>query len=127
MVGLDVTRRVLCTPEVVARMGRLNTCASRLFTALMEHFCKTQKEIFGWEGGPLHDPVTIAYLLDPAVIKTQPMNAQIDLSRGPSYGRTNCDAFDYLGLPATADVAVDIDAARFWDLVEEGLARYGQG
>ncbi|MBQ6402978.1 MAG: nucleoside hydrolase [Oscillospiraceae bacterium] len=126
MVGLDVTRRVLCTPEVVARMAALDTCASRLFVDLMGHFCRTQKAIFGWAGGPLHDPVTIAYLIDPAVLTTRPMNAQIDLSRGPSYGRTNCDAYDYLGLPATADVAVDIDAERFWDLVEEGLARYGK-
>ena len=126
MVGLDVTRKVLCTPDIVARMGRLENCASRLFEELMGHFCRTQKEIFGWEGGPLHDPVTIAYLLDPGVLTTKPMNAQIDLSRGPSYGRTNCDAFGYLGLPATADVAVDIDAARFWDIVEEGLARYGK-
>ena len=125
MVGLDVTRRVLCTPAIVGCMARLDTPASRLFVDLMGHFCKTQKAVFGWEGGPLHDPVTIAWLIDPAVLRTQPMNAQIDLSRGPSYGRTNCDAYDYLGLPHTADVAVEIDAARFWDIVEDGLRRSG--
>lgn len=124
MIGLDVTRRVLCTPDVVARMERLDTCASRLFVALMGHFCRTQKEVFGWEGGPLHDPVTIASLIDPALLTLQPMNAQIERC-GASYGRTNCDAFDYLHLPHNADVAVDIDAARFWDIVEAGLARYG--
>lgn len=124
MVGLDVTRKVLCYPEIVARMEKIGNEVSRLFVDLMGHFCKTQKEVFGWEGGPLHDPVTIAYLIDPAVLTTRPMNVQVDVRSVQSYGRTNCDYFGYLGLPATADVAIDIDAARFWDIVEEGLRRY---
>ena len=126
MVGLDVTRKVLCYPSIVERMSRLDTCASRLFVELMKHFCRTQKEIYGMEGGPLHDPVTIASLIDPALLTTKPMNVQIDLRSTQSYGRTNCDYFGYLGLPATADVAVDIDAARFWNIVEESLRRYGK-
>lgn len=126
MIGLDVTRKVLCYPETIQRMAKADTCASRLFVDLMKHFCKTQKEVFGWEGGPLHDPVTIAYLLEPQLITTKPMNVQIDLRSTQSYGRTNCDCFGYLGLPATADIAVDIDVEGFWDLVEAGLRRYCQ-
>ena len=124
MVGLDVTRKVLCTPEIVRRMAASGTCASRLFVDLMRHFCRTQKEVFGWPGGPLHDPVTIASLLDPALLTVRPMNVQIELRSTQSYGRTNCDYFGYLGLPATADVAIDIDVGRFWDIIEEGLRRY---
>ena len=125
MVGLDVTRKVLCYPQIVERMGRVGNDASRLFVDLMGHFCRTQKEIFGWEGGPLHDPVTIAWLIDPTVLTTKPMNVQVDIRSVQSYGRTNCDYFDYLRLPRTADVAIDIDAARFWDIVEQGLRNYG--
>lgn len=125
MIGLDVTRKVLCYPETVERMAKVGNAASRLFVDLMGHFCKTQKEVFGWEGGPLHDPVTIASLLDSSLVKTKPMNVRIDLGHGDSYGRTNCDCFGYLGLPATADVAVDIDVPRFWDIIEAGLRRYG--
>lgn len=124
MVGLDVTRKALCYPEIVERMGRIGNRASNLFVALMGHFCKTQKQIFGWEGGPLHDPVTIAYLIDPEVLVTKPMNVQIDIRSTQSYGRTNCDYYGYQKLPPTADVAVDIDVARFWDIVETGLRRY---
>lgn len=126
MVGLDVTRKVLCTPQIIARMERIHNPASELFTALMGHFCRTQKEIFGWEGGPLHDPVTIASLIDPELLTTKPMNAQIELRSTQSYGRTNCDYFGYLKLPPTADVAVDIDVERFWDILESGLRRYSK-
>ena len=126
MVGLDVTRKALCYPEIVERMGRIGNRASNLFVALMGHFCKTQKQIFGWEGGPLHDPVTIAYLIDPEVLVTKPMNVQIDIRSTQSYGRTNCDYYGYQKLPPTAEVAVDIDVARFWDIVETGLRRYSE-
>ncbi len=126
MVGLDVTRKVLCYPHIVERMKRIGNPASELFAALMGHFCRTQKEIFGWEGGPLHDPVTIASLIDPKLLTLKPMNVQIDLRSTQSYGRTNCDFFGYLQLPANAEVAVDINAERFWDIVEEGLRLYSE-
>ena len=126
MIGLDVTRKVLCYPQIVERMARIGNPASELFVQLMAHFCRTQKEIFGWEGGPLHDPVTIASLIDPKLLSLKAMNVQIDLRSTQSYGRTNCDAFGYLHLPPTADVAVDIDVERFWDIIEEGLRLYSE-
>ena len=105
-------------------MGKIGNHASKLFVDLMGHFCKSQKEVFGWEGGPLHDPVTIAYLIDPSVVEVKPMNVQIDIRSTQSYGRTNCDFFGYQQLPATADVAIGIDAEKFWDIIEEGLRLY---
>ena len=52
------------------------------------------------------------------------MNVQIDIRSTQSYGRTNCDFFGYQQLPATADVAIGIDAEKFWDIIEEGLRLY---
>lgn len=125
MVGLDVTRKALCYPSVVDRMEKVGNKASRLFVDLMRHFCKSQKEVFGWEGGPLHDPITIAYLIDPTVLTVKPMHAEIDIRSIQSYGRTNCDFFGYQKLEPTADVAIDIDVEKFWNLIEEGLRKYG--
>lgn len=124
MVGLDVTRKALCYPSVVERMSRIGNKASGLFVDLMGHFCKTQKEIFGWEGGPLHDPITIAYLIDPSVLKTKPMHAEIDIRSTQSYGRTNCDYFGYMKKAPTANVGIDLDVEKFWDMVEAGLRLY---
>ena len=66
-------------------------------------------------------------MADPSVITVKPMNVQIDLRSTQSYGRTNCDYFGYQKLPETADVAIDIDAARFWDIIEETLRMYEEG
>lgn len=124
MVGLDVTRKALCYPSIVERMDKVGNKASRLFVDLMKHFCKSQKEVFGWEGGPLHDPITVAYLIDPTVLTTKPMHAEIDIRSTQSYGRTNCDYFGYQKKEPNADVAIDIDVEKFWNMIEEGLRLY---
>jgi ribosylpyrimidine nucleosidase len=124
MAGLDVTRKVLCLPSIVERMGKIDNNAARLFVDLMTFFNKTQKEVFGWDGGPLHDPVTIAYLLDPTVLTLKACFTQIDIRSEQSYGRTNCDIFNMLKQPPNSSVAVDIDAAKFWDIIETGIKAY---
>ena len=124
IVGLDVTRKALCYPQIVERMRKVGNKASDLFTDLMAFFCKTQKEVYGWEGGPLHDPITIAYLIDPTVLITKPMNVTVDTSSSQSYGRTNCDFFGYMKKEPNVNVGIDIDVEKFWDIVEDGLKLY---
>ncbi|MBX3084842.1 MAG: nucleoside hydrolase [Anaerolineae bacterium] len=124
MVGLDVTRKVLCLPSIVERMGKIGNKAAKLFVDLMTFFNKTQKEVFGWDGGPLHDPVTIASLLDPTVLTTKACFTQIDIRSEQSYGRTNCDLFNMLKQPPNSLVAVDINVPMFWDIIEAGIKAY---
>ncbi len=124
MVGLDVTRQVKTYSHILDRMEKINNKASDLFVKLMRVFNENQKKVFGFDGSPLHDPVTIAYLMNDNLLKVQHMNCEIDISRGPSYGRTNCDIFDYLQKEKNTYVAMDIDAELFWDIVEESLSRY---
>ena len=124
MVGLNVTRKVLVTNEVVSRMEKINNKASDMFVKLMKVFNDNQRKTFGVQAGPLHDPATIASIIDESLIRWQKMNVVIDISHGPSYGRTNCDVFDYLHAPLNAYVAMDIDVNKYWDIIEEGIKSY---
>lgn len=124
MVGLDVTRKVLCLPSIMERMAKTQNKASKLFIDLMTFFNKSQNEVFGWAGGPLHDPVTIAYLIDPSVLTTKEMFTQIDIRSEQSYGRTNCDYFNYFKKKPNSNVSIDIDVEKFWDIIEEGIKAY---
>lgn len=124
MMGLDLTRQALCYPEIVERMSKIDTKAGKLFVDLMRFFCMTQKRTFGWEGGPLHDPTTIAYLIDPGCIETKPMHVEVDITGEPSHGRTNCDYFNLTDKVKNAKVAVKLDVEKFWDIVEDSLKLY---
>ncbi|MDR1801508.1 MAG: nucleoside hydrolase [Lachnospiraceae bacterium] len=124
MCGLDVTRKVLCFPEIVDRMRKIGNKAASLFADLMTYFNKSQKEVFGWDGGPLHDPVTVASILEPELLKIKPMYTEIDIRGLGSYGRTNCDYFGYSKRTPNVDVAIDIDVEKFWDTIGAGIKAY---
>ena len=124
MFGLDVTRKVLVLPEVIERMEKINNNASILFAKLMKVFNENQRKVFNLPGGPLHDPLPIVYLINPDVVELKSVHCDIDISRGVSYGRTNCDLFDYLKLPKNIEVAVKIDTDKYWDIIEDGIKLY---
>ncbi len=124
MVGLDVTRKILCYPSIIDRMSKINNSASKLFSDLMVFFNKTQKEVFGWDGGPLHDPLTIAYLIDNSVLTTKEVYTEIDIRSIQSYGRTNCDFFGLSDKKKNSLLAVDVDVEKFWNIIEEGINKY---
>ena len=124
MMGLDLTRQALATKEVVDKIGSLNNKASKLFVDLMEFFAKTQHDVFGWSAPPVHDPTTVAYLIDPSCIETKPMYCKIELKSEDSYGRTLCDYFGILKKEPNVDVAVKLDFDKFWNIVYETLKLY---
>lgn len=124
MVGLDVTRQVLCYPSIVDRMEKIGNNVSKLFADLMRVFNANQKRVFGFDGAPLHDPLTIAYLIDPTILDVKHVHCEIDISHGSSYGRTNCDIFDYLHLSKNTYVANKVDVEQFWNIIEETIMRY---
>ena len=126
MLGLDVTRKALVLPSVMRKMSKIHNKAGNLFISLMKVFNENQKKIFGFSGAPLHDPATIISLINKDVFKFQKMNVEIDVSGGPSYGRTNCDRFDYLHKPHNCYVAVDINVKAYWKEVYKGLKKYSK-
>lgn len=117
MIGLDVTRKVLCYDSLIERAKEINTKSAYIFSELMKAFNKTQKEVFGFVGAPLHDPATIVSLLNEDVVTFKKINVEVDLSHGSSYGRTNCDIFDYLKKEKNVFVAVDINVDLYWDTI----------
>lgn len=124
MIGLNVTRKVLVTDKVVERFSKINNKVGDMFTKLMKVFNENQRKTFGIEAAPLHDPVTIVSLIDDSVVKFIKMNVEIDINHGSSYGRTNCDVFDYLKKEKNVEVAMDVDVNKYWDILYDVLSNY---
>ena len=49
MIGLDVTRKVLCFDSIIQKANMIKTKSSDLFVNLMKEFNRTQKVVFGFE------------------------------------------------------------------------------
>lgn len=124
MIGLDVTRKVLCYDYIIERMRKIGNRASELFCGVMTAYNRYEKEVYGLEGAPLHDPVTVASIIDESLIKTQHMHVEVDITNDPCRGKTVCGSEKLTGKKANADVAVDIDTEKFWDIIEDGIRAY---
>ncbi|ULH15480.1 nucleoside hydrolase [Deinococcus sp. KNUC1210] len=122
MFGLNATHQAIATPERIAPFRALGR-TGEVVAGLLEFFAEHHRERYGWNGGPLHDPLTSAYLLAPQLFEVRPMYVEIDTTSGPSAGRTNCDQWQVTGQQPNANVAVTVDADGFYALLTERMAR----
>lgn len=122
MMPLDVTHKVLTT-EV--RIKRLKAVDSRAATALSEMLLFSERfdeAKYGSDGGPLHDPTTIAYLLKPALFEGRQCNVEIETTSDLTRGASVVDWWQVTTRPHNALVIQDVDAEGFFDLLIERLA-----
>jgi inosine-uridine nucleoside N-ribohydrolase len=123
LVPLDLTRQVLATPERVARIRRIGSPVSRAVTGMLDYFNRAEGIYEGLEGGPLHDPCVIAYLLRPGLFKARPAHIEVETQSPRTLGMTVIDTWLRSGVAANSEVLFQADAAGFYDLLTERLAR----
>ncbi len=125
MVGLDVTHQSIPGPEERERVRRIGSPVAVVVDQLLEFFGHTYRQRFGFDGPPVHDACAVAEVIEPGLIRTRRVNVAIELRGALSYGMTVCDMYGVTGRAPNADVGVELDRARFWDLLIDGLYRYG--
>lgn len=126
MVGLNLTHQALATPEVVERMSTMPHEVGRTCAAWMGFFGDSYERIWEFAAPPVHDPCTIASLLDPDVIQWRDSFVAVELDGRWTRGTTVVDLFDrYADQSPNVSVAMELDADRYWDLVLTALDRLG--
>ena len=119
MLGLNVTRKILVTDQVISEANKINTKGSDLFVKLMKVFNENQRRFFGLEYGPLHDPATIVSLVNAKAFEFESMHVEIDTSESKYLGKTRCDKEK----PFNCQVAVSVDLNEYWSVIYESLRR----
>jgi inosine-uridine nucleoside N-ribohydrolase len=118
MVGLDVTHRALFTP---AHVGRLSGRVGEMVAALLEFYGHFHKEVYNFDGSPIHDAVAVAHVVREGLLRTEHLNTEIDVESELCRGRTVVDVWRRSGRAPNSHVAVDIDADGFLNLLVERL------
>lgn len=126
MVGLNLTHQALATSEVVEQMSAMPHEVGRTCAAWMGFFGDSYERIWEFAAPPVHDPCTIAALLDPDVIRWRDCFVAVELDGTWTRGTTVVDLFDRLpDHKPNAAVGVELDAERYWDLVLTAIDRLG--
>jgi pyrimidine-specific ribonucleoside hydrolase len=124
MMGLDVTHRALFLEPDVARLAALGTRAARIWVDLLRFFAVYHRRRYGWDGSPIHDAVAVAHLAVPGLVTTRTLRVDVETQGDLTRGRTVADPERLRGLPPNVEAGVDIDRARFVDLLVEAIASY---
>jgi purine nucleosidase len=91
--------------------------------AMLDFFERFDENKYGTEGGPLHDPCVIAWLLQPGLFSGRLVNVSIECESELTMGATVVDWWHVTRRPANATVIRDIDADGFFSLLTDRIAR----
>jgi purine nucleosidase len=90
--------------------------------AWLEFFERYDEAKYGTDGGPLHDPNVIAYLLKPELYSGRHCNVEIEINSELTIGETVVDWWEVTDRPKNAFFIKDVDADGFFALLTERLA-----
>ncbi|RPF52199.1 nucleoside hydrolase [Aquisalibacillus elongatus] len=124
MFGLDVTHQVQATDQVISRISNIDNHVSEFIVELLRFFNKTYQDVFHFDGAPIHDACTIAYLIDPAMFKFKHVHVDIETKGEHTYGMTAVDRLGVTGKEPNVYFAYEADTTKFWDLLERSIAFY---
>ena len=86
IMGLDATHQVRATEGRIKAIEALSTASARTAAAMLRFSQRIEREIVGWDAGPLHDPCTVAWLLKPELFELAPcriaVESESELTRG---------------------------------------------
>lgn len=126
MFGLDLTHQALATPEVQKRIREIGNPVSDFVEELLQFFMQTYKEVFGFDGAPIHDACCVAYCIDPSVFTCRKLHVDIETKGEFTYGMTVVDTLGTTGKEPNAYVALELDIDKFWNLMINALTFYSE-
>jgi purine nucleosidase len=124
MMPLDVTHKVIATRARVDAIRALPSEVGRVAAAWADFFERFDVAKYGSDGGPLHDPTVIAYLIKPDLFSGRFINVEIETTSQLTLGMTVADWWGVSGRAPNALFIGDVDAQGFFDLLTQRLARY---
>lgn len=123
MVPLDVTHKALTTRPRVDKIRAIGSKVSEAAVGWLDFFERFDVQKYGSEGGPLHDPCVIAWLLKPDLFTGRSCNVEIETQAELTQGMTVIDWWGVTDRPKNAFVLGGIDADGYFDLIAAAIAR----
>jgi purine nucleosidase len=123
MMPLDVTHKALTTRARIEKFRSLGTKAGTVTAQLLDFFERFDENKYGTDGGPLHDPNVIAYLLKPELYAGRLCNVEIETASELTLGMTVADWWGVSGRKPNALFIRDVVHDGFFELLTERIGR----
>ncbi len=122
VIPLDVTHKALTTPAQIEKFYQMNTKCGKFVGEMTAFFERFDKEKYGTDGAPLHDPCVIAYLLEPDIFSGKKINVEIETHSQLTLGMTVADWWGVTEKKANTLFIGDVNSDKFFDLLTKRIA-----
>ena len=90
---------------------------------MMAFFERFDEAKYGTDGGPLHDPNVIAWLIRPEIYEGREVNVEVETASELTMGQTVIDWWGVTDRPRNATVIREVDDDAFFALLLERVGR----
>ena len=112
MVGLDVTRQIVLTPNLISYMERLDKKTGGFVRKITGFYMDFHWEYEGIIGCVINDPLAAAYLIDPSMCSGFDSFLEVE-TEGICRGQTVVDSMNFWKKNPNSHVLTETDAKRF--------------
>lgn len=123
VMPLDMTHKALVTKPRNDAFRAIGNAVGIAAAQMTEFFERFDREKYGSEGAPLHDPCVTAYLIAPQIFTGRHINVEIETMSELTLGMTVADWWGVTDRAPNAMFMGTIDADAYFALLTERLAR----
>ena len=123
LIPLDCTHQALTTAARIERFRTMKNQSGPASAKLLDFFERFDELKYGTDGGPLHDPCVIAWLLQPELFTSRDVNVAIECKSELTMGMTVVDWWRVTNRKPNATVCRSINAQGFFDLLVERISK----
>ena len=122
MMPLDVTHKALMQRKWLEGLRDMGSAIGDAAYGMMSFYERFDLEKYGSNGGPLHDPTVIAYLLKPELFEGRDVNVEIEIHSELTMGMTVVDWWNVTDRQPNVTYKNQINADGFFQLILERLS-----
>ncbi|KAL4430526.1 hypothetical protein ABPG74_005451 [Tetrahymena malaccensis] len=114
LAPIDLTHKVGVTQEIIQKIELYKSEFGKNVIGFLTYYMGRYKQRYGWDYAPLHDPVSVFYIINPDAFSTKYRNVEIDTVSPLCLGRTIVDEYSVTGRQPNCYVAYEINKELFW-------------
>ena len=112
MVGLDVTRKIVLTPNIIEFINRLDKDMAKYITEITRFYIDFHWEQEGIIGCVINDPLAVAYFIDRRLCKGFDSYVEV-VHDGVAVGQSIVDSFNFYKNKPNSHVLTEVDEKAF--------------
>ncbi|NHN84047.1 nucleoside hydrolase [Acetobacter musti] len=124
MAPLDITHSLHTSAARLARIEAIGNRIGRVVADWLRFEKAFEAGKYGTDGGPLHDPNTVLWLLRPDLYKGRQVNVRVETGSELTMGLTAVDWWGITKLPGNVFFLKECDTDALYDVITERLARF---